>query len=222
MEEFKPRPGDEVKKPETEQESELKDVVVQPNFFKRTINAFFSGYIPNENFLEEFWFNNAIPVMKDSLVNFGNKMLNNIFYGGAVSNNTSGGIKPSYGRYYTRPQNVSTAFVQPQIFNSAPDYRSIVFPNRGVALIALDEVNDALNKYSRLSVGDYIDIAIKIYAEQCKERLCYIDARGNQIALVPDHVDYKYGWIDLRNVRVIPAGGGKYTLDLPAPAPFDE
>lgn len=221
MEEFKPRPGDEVKKPETEQEQEGKAVILQQSFWQRTKNAFFSGYVPNENFLEEFWFNNAIPVMKDSFVNFGNKILNYLFYGGAVSGNTSGGVKPSYGRYYGKSQTVSTSFVQPKMYdNAGPDYKAVTFCDYGQARVAKDRLDDTLAQYHRVSVGDYIDIANEI-ARNNGERLVYINSRGNEVGLTPEHIDYEHGWIDLRNVRIIPAGGGRYTLELPSPAPLD-
>ena len=82
--------------------------------------------------------------------------------------------------------------------NSRYDYRDITFASRVEAEEVLDNLRDLIEDYEEASVADLYD-------------LCNITA---------DFTDNKFGWVSLRNARVVRVRGG-YELDLPRPRPLD-
>ena len=140
-----------------------------------------------------------VPAFKDTLANMVKNTIDIVLYGGATSNRSNGGYsQPSYGNYYRQQR--SQNYQRPITYsNSSPDYRDVTFENYGKATYALQQLQDATNRYGYARVGDLLDLAF----------------------LTPDPIDYKHGWADLRNARVVSAGGGRYRIELPVPIAID-
>lgn len=78
------------------------------------------------------------------------------------------------------------------------DYDNIVIVDRGDAEAVLYRLEEALDRYKIVSVGDLYDLL------------------GETAPYTAEH----YGWISLRGARIKPVRGG-YLLDLPPASPID-
>lgn len=76
-------------------------------------------------------------------------------------------------------------------------YDSISLDSRGDAELVLSRMEDAIEEYGTVSVGDLYDLV----GQSC------------------DHTAYNYGWMNLRNAKVISTRDG-YMLDLPKAMPL--
>lgn len=203
MEEFKPL--ETANKTQTNSEKRYDAVntesgnVAPKRFWARTKEALFTNGSSGGSLFEYLWFDILIPSAKDTVVNLFKNGVDTVFYGGATSNRNSGYSQTSYGSYYNRSRSQNN-YQQPISWsNQAPDYRTVTFETYGKATYALQQLQDATGRYGYARVGDLLDLA----------------------NIVPDPIDYKHGWGDLRNSRVVPAGGGRYRIELPVPAAID-
>lgn len=81
------------------------------------------------------------------------------------------------------------------------DFRDIILETRGEAEDVLSNLSDLVVDYGFASVADLYD-------------LCGISKYSN-------FTDNKYGWVDLRGVKVKMARGGGYLIDLPRAVQID-
>lgn len=140
-----------------------------------------------------------IPRIRDTVVDIIKNSVDMIFYGGASgpSSKRSTVSKVSYSRYYNesgrRDYNSATKT------RSGLDYDDIIFDNRGDAEAVLSAMEDIIDQYGVVSVGDLYDLAeisTKNYAVN------------------------KYGWTDIRSATVFRSREG-YMLKLPRALPLD-
>lgn len=217
MEEFKPKSSLDNKRPaESEKRYEAvntETVETKPrSLFARAVDEIF--HFNGKNFIEWAVMDNIVPSCRDFLANFMKSGIDSVFYGGPTSQNRSSGYSTvSYQKYWNGGSSVpQSSYHQSQVYSVKPDYRSLVFEDYGKAQWALNQLKDAIVRYQYARVGDYIDMANNVYKDERTGRL---------VPIVPESVDYDHGWADLSNARVVPAGGGKYRVDLPTPAPLD-
>lgn len=77
------------------------------------------------------------------------------------------------------------------------DFGEIVIASRREAEDVLERMFDVLGRYDSVAVADLYDL----------------------VGIEPNHVDYKWGWTELRGAKVIGLKGGRdgYLVDLPEP-----
>lgn len=131
----------------------------------------------------------VIPNVKRILYNIGEGILSAAL-GGSRDRSRSTADKVSYDKCYvgSRDDRRRDDF-QPR---PALDYDEIRFTNRGDAEDVLDRLDEMIEQYGMARVGDIYDMI---------GRSCPYTA-------------YNYGWINLRDARVVRAGAD-YALDLP-------
>ena len=79
------------------------------------------------------------------------------------------------------------------------DFDEVVIYDRGDAEDVLSRLTDFIVDYDVATVNDFYDL----------------------VGVTGSFTDNKWGWDDLRGVRVVRARGGGYILDLPRPKPLD-
>lgn len=107
----------------------------------------------------------------------------------SVSSNTS---YFSYGSCFSgKSQASGSYFSSPQ--NKSPKYSDVVFPTRGLAEAALDQLWGAINRYGVARVGDLYDCA----------------------GITPPFTSYNYGWTDISSAKPVRNMDGSYSLKMP-------
>lgn len=106
----------------------------------------------------------------------------------------------SYGGYYKsgRKRDRERSFANAR---SMFDVENVIFRTRGEAETVLYGMDDAIERYSMVTVGDFYDMSD-------------VDTTN-----VP-HTVHKYGWTDIRNARIMPTRGG-FAIKFPKPMPID-
>lgn len=97
----------------------------------------------------------------------------------------------SYDRYYSSAPKPQT---QPTQRASSYDINDILFDDKGDAVQVLSTLKEWLNRYGRVSVGDFYDLVNIPY----------------------NFTDEKYGWKDLSVTEVV-RSNGKYLINFPRP-----
>lgn len=82
---------------------------------------------------------------------------------------------------------------------SALDYDDIEFASRGDAVLVLESMNDILDRYGVVSIGDYYDLAGWSNYNTCI---------------------HKYGWTNLSSAKVICTWNGRYIIEFPKAMPI--
>lgn len=137
-----------------------------------------------------------VPAIKKALSDIVINGMDMILYGEAGKNRKNGSAsKVSYRSYFNdggrRESTVNRA-------RNAYDYDDIVFENRGEAEQVLSAMDDIIETYGVVSVGDYYE-------------LCGVD--GNSTG-------QKYGWKDIRSAQVMRVRDG-YMIKLPRALPIN-
>lgn len=142
-------------------------------------------------------------IVSDLLIPSAKKLLSDtidrLLWGkGGRDNRRSIGEKISYRSFYDdRRDDRRPAREEPRSRNRF-DYDNIVITDRGDAEAVLYRLEEALDRYKIVSVGDLYDVL------------------GETAPYTAEH----YGWISLRDARIRPVRGG-YLLDLPPATPID-
>jgi hypothetical protein len=139
-----------------------------------------------------------IPSFKKAIQDIVTNGIDMLLYG-KVSGNRSGSnvSRISYGSYYSGSR-LSEPSNKPER-SSVFDYDNIVFGNRGDAEAVLSAMDDIMDRYGFVSVGDFYDLA---------------DVPNNNYTVE------KYGWKDIRSAQVIRARDG-YVIKLPRAIPIN-
>ena len=139
-----------------------------------------------------------IPSFKKAIQDIVTNGIDMLLYG-KVSGNRSGSniSRISYGSYYSGSR-LSEPSNKPER-SSVFDYDNIVFGNRGDAEAVLSAMDDIMDRYGFVSVGDFYDLA---------------DVPNNNYTVE------KYGWKDIRSTQVIRARDG-YIIKLPRAIPIN-
>ena len=135
----------------------------------------------------------VIPTIKKTIISVIDMLLN----GGNATYTRSSGNRPSYRQYYDDKKDDRRR--DDNRNKSRFDFDDIVYNNRGDAEMVLDSMEDAIDRYSFVTVADMYDMA------------------GYTAPYTAD----RYGWTSLRNAEVVRLLGGGYKLKLPRPMVID-
>lgn len=138
-----------------------------------------------------------IPALKKSLDDIVSNGIHMLLYGKAAESRSGvSASRISYGSYYSKSQS------EPLRANpsaSALDYDNIIFSNRGDAEAVLVAMEDILDNYQVVSIGDLYELSD---------------------IPTPNYTVNKYGWTNLRSAQVIRVSEG-YMLKLPRALPIN-
>lgn len=134
-----------------------------------------------------------VPTLKKTVLGVVDMLLNG---GNPTYTSRSSTSKVSYSRFYDEPGNSRN---RSESTTTRFDYSDIGFKTRGDAELVLDEMNNILERYGFVSIGDLYDIADMT---------------------PPPYTTNKYGWTNLSTARVERAGGD-YVIRLPKARPDD-
>lgn len=139
-----------------------------------------------------------VPAIKRTISDIVTNGIDIIFYGEAGrSKKNTPASKVSYGGYYKKEDEHRT--YRSNRVQSGFDYDDIMFETRGDAEIVLDTMNDIIDQYGIVSVGDLYELA--------------------DIS-VDNYTVNKYGWKDLQSASVVRVRDA-WMLKLPKALPFN-
>ena len=141
-----------------------------------------------------------VPAVKKAISDIVTNGIDMILYGeSGHSKKRSSSSKISYTRFYEEPN--SRKDINRRASRSDFDYDDIIFDDRGDAELVPQTMEDMLDRYGVVSVGDLYDLA--------------------EIS-TQNYLVYKYGWNDLRGASVVRDTRGKgFFLKLPKAVPLD-
>ena len=106
-----------------------------------------------------------------------------------------------YASYYQGKNTAQSNYSSYKKPSDGGDYADVIFPSRGKAEEALDNLWALINRYGVARVGDLYDLA----------------------GMTPPFTSYNYGWTDISQARTVrSADGSYYTLRMPRAMPVDE
>jgi hypothetical protein len=143
----------------------------------------------------------AVPLLKELCFDIISKGASMFFFGDrGRSSSRSTSERYGYGRGYTNYNRMSDRRERQPAPRSKPaySYDDIWLETRGEAEAVLDRMDELLNDYGQVSIGDLYDL---------------VDVTGS-------FTDYKYGWTDLRTAEAVRSGGG-YVLKFPRAIALD-
>lgn len=143
-----------------------------------------------------------IPTIKETVVDIIKDSVEMIFLGGTGRSNkkrsgSSSGSYVSYRNYSDRDRRDS--YREEPRSRSHFDLDEILFETRADAEAALEQMQDILDQYKSVSVGDLYDMIDKSAPYTAND----------------------YGWSSLRNAYTERVRGGGYRIKLPRPLPID-
>ena len=122
-----------------------------------------------------------------------------ILYGEAQHNNrNSNASKVSYRNYYDDGRNDRRAQGNSNRTRNGYSYDDIILSSRGEAEEVLSQMDDLIDEYGTVSVGDLYDL----------------------VGITGNYTDNKYGWKNIRNAEAVRIRDG-YLLKLPKAMPLD-
>lgn len=141
-----------------------------------------------------------VPAIKKAVYDIVTNGIDMFLYGGSGKNkNASSGTRVSYRNYYEQKNN-GGGYRQPDNnrVHSGFEYEDVIFPSRGDAESAKQQMQDIVARYGLVTVNDLYEMAM----------------------LSAPYTSQKYGWVDVSNVEVMRVRDG-YVLKLPRAVPID-
>ena len=140
-----------------------------------------------------------VPAVKKAISDIVRNGIDMILYGESGGSKRSGSAsKISYRAYYDRENNRDHRSSAPRA-KTGIDYDDILFDTRGDAEVVLNEMQNVIEQYGFVSVGNLYDLA---------------DVSTENYSL------NKYGWTSLSSARVVPTRDG-YVINLPRACPIN-
>ena len=140
-----------------------------------------------------------VPAIKKAISDIVTNGIDMILYGETGrTRKTSSGSKVSYRDYYDRGRSSRDTSGVRAGSGSGFDYDDIVFDNRGDAEAVLTEMDNIIDQYGFVSVGDLYDLA---------------DVSTNNYQV------NRYGWTNLSSASVVRVNNG-YVIKLPRVGPL--
>lgn len=145
------------------------------------------------------WMDVVVPGIKKAIFDIVTNGIDMILYGetGHASKKKSNGSKVSYAGYYDRDKKDRRDYSSGRS-RSDFDYDDIEFETRGDAEAVLTEMDNVIEQYGFVTVGDFYDLA---------------DVSTSNYSV------HKYGWDNLRDARV-DRSRGSYVIRLPKPIAY--
>lgn len=141
-----------------------------------------------------------VPAIKKAIVDVVSDGINMLMYGesGSRGSKSTTASTISYQNYYDSRSANSQSYSRPRA-NTSLDYEDITFENRGDAESVLARMDELIDQYGVVSVGDLYDLA----------------------GLSTDNYTInRYGWTNIRNASVVRVRDG-YVIKMPKPMPID-
>lgn len=161
---------------------------------KKTGLSKFAGSIVQESFsslgayIVEDW---LIPAFKKTVYDVFSNGMHYLLYGkSAESKSGSLASKISYSGFYQKSYNEPNSAMPA---NSVFDYDNVIFASRGDAEAVREAMDDILDSYGVVSVGDFYELS--------------------NVA-IPSYTVNKYGWTNIRSAEVVRCRDG-YMIKLP-------
>lgn len=140
------------------------------------------------------WWDVLIPYAKDTIED----VIHVILRGkDSAPRRKTAASKVSYGRFFEKNERKEYA---PNKARAAFDYGDIVFESRGDAEVVLSAMDEVIQQFGVVSVGDLYDLAE---------------------VTTTNYAVNKYGWTDIHNASVIGNPREGYTIKLPRALPLD-
>lgn len=146
------------------------------------------------------WMDVLVPTIKKAIFDVITNSIDMVLYGGngRANKRTSTVDRVSYRNYNNDYRNDSERRGDISRNNSVYSYGDVVVNTRKEGEDVLARMDEALEKYGMVSVGDLYDL---------------VDVTCN-------YTDYKYGWTNLRNAEVVRVNDG-YLIKLPKVIPLN-
>lgn len=140
-----------------------------------------------------------VPAIKKAISDIVTNGIDMILYGGNGKPSTKSPVssKISYTPYYKMSSNPQKERPTSRP-KTAYEYDDIILSNRGEAEMLLKSMDENIQSYGMVSIGDYYDMA----------------------GVTSEYTTNKYGWTDLRTAEVVRTRDG-YMIKLPKPAPLN-
>lgn len=146
-------------------------------------------------------FDVLVPAVKKAISDIVTNGVDMILYGkSGSSRNRSTASKVSYGSYYGGSRDRDSRDRYRERSRGALDYDDIIFNSRGDADAVLTAMEDIIDQYKVVSVGDLYDLA--------------------DISVTDSSVN-NYGWTDIHNAYVERTRSGNYMIKLPRALPIN-
>ena len=141
-----------------------------------------------------------VPAIKKAIYDIVTNGIDMFLYGGngKSKNTTSGGTKVSYRNYYDQKNSPGHRASETNRVQNGFEYEDVIFPSRGDAENAKQQMQDIVGRYGLVTVNDLYEMAM----------------------LSAPYTSQKYGWMDVSNVGVERVRDG-YVLKLPRAVPID-
>ena len=164
---------------------------------KNELTKITDAFLPEDisNVKNDVVFGILIPSLKKTLYDVFTNFLGGFLFNDTTSIKSMNNQRISYGNYYAEPPRGSVSFG-----NSKPikrnygtyDYSDLIFETAADAKLVLSRMDDMLESYPSVSVGDLYDFA----------------------GVTCDHTAYNYGWKDIRSADVVRTLDG-YIIKFP-------
>lgn len=135
-----------------------------------------------------------LPTIADGVTDVLKKSIDAIF-GRKSSDRNSRSSKISYRSYYDNPDRGSSSNSRSK---GVYDYDDIIFSSRGEAEEVLDRMDELVDKYGNVSVGEFYDLA----------------------GVSSEYTSNKYGWTDIHTAKIVRVSGDGYMIKLPRVIPL--
>lgn len=140
-----------------------------------------------------------VPAIKKAIYDIVTNGIDMFLYGGSgKSKSNTAGSKVSYRNYYDQKSPSGHRGSENTRTNNGFEYDDIVFPSRGEAEAALQQMHDTIIRYGMVTVADLYDMA----------------------GLTAPYTSQKYGWLSVNGVESARVRDG-YVLKLPRAMPID-
>lgn len=140
-----------------------------------------------------------VPAVKKAIYDVVTNGIDMFLYGGSgKGKSSSNSSKVSYRNYYERKDSGGYRSSDSNISRNALDYEDIVFATRGEAEAAKQQMNDLIERYGMVTVGDLYEMA----------------------DLTPPYTAQSYCWTDIHNAETQRVRDG-YILKLPKARPIE-
>lgn len=146
---------------------------------------------------EHILFDVLIPGCKKAILDTVDMFL---YGGGSTVRRGSNTPKVSYGRYYERGNDRGRSTSAPARARNSFNFDDIIIPSRGDAEKVLDNMDEIIDTYNVVSVGDFYDL---------------VGISDNNPMI------HRYGWTNIGNAKPVRCRDGGYILDLPKALPID-
>ena len=143
-------------------------------------------------------FDTIIPHVKETVLDLINMAFYGESYGGGRRNSKRGYFtneRTSYASYYKSDRDREKR----ERSRKSNDIPEIIVESRADGLDVIEEMNNLIDEYDSVSVGDLNQI----------------------VGITGNYQDEKFGWYDISSAKVKRVGPEEYLIDLPRPKPLD-